>query len=95
MTLDTKRALRQIELMEYGFGPDVMRLTKICPHCGKGNPSGGSICTDCGAALGSETLLDLYRSRHRCCPACGIAVTDAALYCPACGTHLQQGKAVS
>lgn len=93
MTLTTKRALRQIQLMEYGFGPDVMRLTKVCPHCGKGNPSDCGTCADCGAALGDETLLDLYRSRHPCCPGCGIAVTRAAVFCPDCGTRLKRGKA--
>lgn len=57
MTLTTKRALRQVRLMEYGFGPDIMRLTKVCPCCGKGNPSRSRTCADCGAALGDKTLL--------------------------------------
>lgn len=93
MTLATKRAIRQVFLMERGLGPDVMRLTKVCPRCGRGNPSANSTCADCGAALGEQTLLDLYRSRHPCCPDCGIAVTHAAVYCPRCGAHLRCGKA--
>lgn len=93
MNLTVKRALRQVEMMESGFGPDVMRLTKVCPHCGRGNPAALTACTDCGVALGEKTLLDLYRSRHTCCPGCGIAVTSEAVYCPRCGAHIQQGKA--
>lgn len=93
MTLTTKRALRQVQLMEYGFGLDVMRLTKVCPHCARGNSAGASACADCGGALGSETLLDLYRSRHPCCTSCGATVTRTAAYCPACGAYLRRGKA--
>lgn len=93
MTLTTKRALRQVRLMEYGFGPDIMRLTKVCPHCGKGNPSGNDTCSDCGAALGDKTLLDLYRFRHPSCPCCGGTVTRTAIYCPDCGTHLKRKAA--
>lgn len=93
MTLTTKRALRQIQLMEYGFGPDIMGLTKVCPCCGKGNPAECDTCADCGAALGDQTLLDLYRSRHPSCPCCGGTVSRAALYCPDCGTRLKRGKA--
>lgn len=93
MMLTTKRALRQIQLMEYGFGPDIMRLTKVCPCCGKGNPADFDACADCGAALGDKTLLDLYRSRHPSCPCCGETVTCAAIFCPECGTRLKYGKA--
>lgn len=39
------------------------------------------------------TLYDLYRSRHRCCPGCGVAVTDVARYCPECGARLPKGAA--
>ncbi len=94
MTLMTKRAIRQVFLMERGFGPDAMRLTKVCPNCGRGNPSVNDTCADCGETLGSETLLDLYRSRHTCCPECGITVTSSAVYCPNCGVHIRNGKAV-
>lgn len=93
MTLATKRALRQVQMMECGLGPDIMRLTKVCPRCGRGNSAANDTCTDCGAALGEQTLLDLYRSRHPCCPNCKIAVTHAAAYCPRCGAHLRRRKA--
>ena len=44
----------------------------------------------CGAALPNETLYDFYRARHRCCPGCGVVVTDVAVYCPECGAHLPE-----
>lgn len=94
MTLTTKRAIRQVFLMERGFGPDAMRLTKVCPHCGRGNSSADDTCGDCGTALGNETLLDLYLSRHTRCPNCGIAVTREAVFCPDCGTQIRRRKAV-
>ena len=33
--LRTRKALRQVTLLEYGFGPDTLRRRKICPSCGK------------------------------------------------------------
>lgn len=49
-------------------------------------------CTDCGARLPEMTLYDLYRSRHRCCPGCGVAVTEVAVYCPECGARLPERR---
>lgn len=83
-----RRVLRQVEQLEYGFGPETMRIRKICPACGKGNFDRRTKCLDCGAALPETTLLDFYRSRHRCCPGCGIVVTDTAVYCTVCGRRL-------
>ena len=35
--LETKKALRRVSLLEYGFGPETLRGRKICPACGRGN----------------------------------------------------------
>ena len=35
--LRTKKALRQVTLLEYGFGPETMKRRKICPECGRAN----------------------------------------------------------
>ena len=86
--LRAKKALRQVTLLEYGFGPETMRRRKICPECGRANCAQDTRCTECGAALPEKTLYDFYRSRHRCCPGCGVAVTSVAVYCPECGTRL-------
>ena len=39
--LRTKKALRQVTLLEYGFGPETMRRRKICPECGTRLPKAG------------------------------------------------------
>ena len=88
--LRTRKALRQVTLLEYGFGPETLRRRKLCPACSKANRVQDTRCADCGAALSEKTLYDFYRSRHRCCPGCGEVVTDAAVYCPECGTRLPQ-----
>ena len=81
--LETKKALRRVSLLEYGFGPETLRGRKVCPVCGKANSAGQT-------ALPKETLYDFYRARHRCCPGCGVVVTDVAVYCPECGTWLSK-----
>ena len=86
--LRTRRALRQVTLLEFGFGPETMRRCKPCAECGRANPAQDTHCADCGAVLPEKTLYDFYLSRHRCCPGCGVAVTNYAVYCPECGTRL-------
>ena len=88
--LQTKKALRQVTLLEYGFGPETMRRRKICQECGRANRAQETHCADCGAALPEKTLYDFYCSRHRCCPTCGEPVTSVAIYCPECGARLPE-----
>ena len=73
--LRTKQALRRVALLEYGFGPETLRGRKVCPVCGRANSADRTDCADCGARLPENTLYDFYRSRHRCCPSCGVVVT--------------------
>ena len=91
--LRTKRALRRVVLLEYGFGPETLRGRKVCPVCGRANSADRTDCADCGARLPENTLYDFYRSRHRCCPSCGVVVTDVARYCPECGARLPKAAA--
>jgi len=86
--LRTRKALRQVTLLEYGCGPETLRRRKICPSCGRANSADRTDCADCGAVLPEKTLYDFYLSRHRCCPGCGVAVTNVARYCPECGARL-------
>lgn len=34
--LETKKALRRVSLLEYGFGPETLRGRKICPGLRQG-----------------------------------------------------------
>ena len=86
--LMTRRALRRVVLLEYGFGPETLLGRKVCPACGRANGASQKECIDCGAALPGKNLYDSYRARHRCCSSCGVVVTDVAVYCPECGTRL-------
>ena len=71
-----------------GFGPDVMKQTKVCRICGCSCDAGETYCEECGAVLPKETLFDLYRSQHLSCPACDTVVANEACFCPKCGKQL-------
>ena len=62
--LETKKALRRVSLLEYGFGPEILRGRKICPACGRGNGAYRTACISCGAALPKETLYDFLSLIH-------------------------------
>ena len=55
--LRTRRALRQVTLLEFGFGPETMRRCKLCPECGRANPAQDTHCADCGAVLPEKTSM--------------------------------------
>lgn len=76
--LRTKKALRQVTLLEYGFGPETMKRRKICPECGRANGAQETHCTDCGAAV---TSIAEY------CPECGARL-------PKAGVTQREGAAV-
>ena len=91
--LRTRKALRQVTLLEYGCGPETLRRRKICPSCGKANSADRTDCADCGARLPEMTLYDFYRSPPLCCPCGGGVRTADARYCPDCGAQLPKGAA--
>lgn len=80
-------------LLEYGFGPETLRGRKICPVCGRAGPAPtGRTAPTVARVCPETTLYDFYRSRHRCCPGCGVAVTEVAVYCPECGARLPERR---
>lgn len=83
-------ALRKANMKRYGFGPEVMKQTKVCPLCGTTADADESECFRCGADLPGETLFDLYKSRHQCCAQCGTVVASTSAYCPECGARLKR-----
>ena len=79
--------LRQLEA--YGFGPNVMKKTKVCRKCGKLIQRHALFCYGCGAWLPRETLFDLYSRRHKTCTFCRTILTVDAKYCPHCGERIK------
>ena len=84
--------ISRAELMfQCGFGPEVMKQTKVCRICGCSCAAGETYCEQCGSVLPKTTLFDLYRSQHLSCPACDTVVADDVRFCPQCGTLLRRG----
>lgn len=83
---------RHAWLERCGFGPAVMRQTKVCPRCGALARAGQSFCPGCGAALLPQTLYDSYCQKHRRCPGCGTVLASDARFCPGCGRPLAEAE---
>ena len=76
---------KNLQLEQYGFGPNVMKKTKVCLTCGQLASARSLICSHCGARLPFATLFDSYKRRHSCCPHCSTILTADTKYCPHCG----------
>ena len=85
-----RRDVRSTAMKQLGFGPEVMKRTKVCSVCGVTADADGAACVHCGAPLPRETLFDLYKSRHLYCAQCGTVVASTSIYCPECGARLKQ-----
>lgn len=92
MTADKLEMLKQQNMDYYGFGPNAMKKTKVCIECGHPSPSDQQFCTECGHRLPNKTLYDIYKERHKCCPACDTVLADEMEYCPQCGTKINVTK---
>ena len=77
--------LRYKNMEDFGYGPNVMKKTKVCPKCGKMVNTRFRSCPDCGEQLSSETLFDHYKRQHACCSECDTVLTDDSKFCPHCG----------
>ena len=86
----TKQQLRSESMKRFGFGPDVMKSTRICRVCGMSCAEEKDYCPDCGAILPRETLFDLYKGFHLYCPVCDTVVSNTSIFCPTCGKQLQK-----
>lgn len=75
-------------LEQCGYGPNVMKRTKVCPNCGTMVSHKYSICPECGIRLLTKTLFDRYREKHICCDKCGTVLRNDSRYCPHCGRQL-------
>lgn len=73
------------QLEQFGFGPRIMRRTKLCPCCSSLVTDAGRTCPSCGSALANLTLLRWYEQQHLRCPSCGTVLREDSCYCPHCG----------
>ena len=81
-----KARLKNLE--DFGFGPNVMKKTKVCTKCGQTIKASASYCPECGERLPPETLFDRYKKQHKCCPECDTVLALDSLYCPNCGKQI-------
>ena len=82
-------SIRKESMELYGFGPEVMKQTRVCPRCGTATTAHGANCSVCGAKLPGETLYDEYLRRHLQCPYCHAVLKSLSNYCPKCGKKLR------
>ena len=62
--------LRYRNMEDYGFGPNVMRNTKVCVRCGKMVKANAKTCPDCDTVLASDSQY---------CPNCGKQILQKAV----------------
>lgn len=79
---------KQHELMQFGFGTELMKQIKICPTCGSKAAAGHQYCKECGENLLSDTLYDTYKKSCRVCQCCDTVVSKSTEFCPRCGARL-------
>ena len=79
---------RYRKMEQFGYGPNVMKKSKVCPRCGKVADVSFLQCPDCGENLSDETLFDYYRRQHASCPDCDTILAPDSRYCPNCGKKL-------
>ena len=82
--------LRYRNMEDFGYGPNVMKKTKVCPKCGRMVNSRFHKCPDCDERVLSETLFDRYKKQHLSCPYCDTVLAPDSLYCPNCGKKIEQ-----
>ena len=80
--------IRHEGMLEYGFGPEIMKSIKVCPSCKTITNATESICKECNAQLSDDNLFQIYKRRHRFCPKCDTIVADIVHFCPQCGERI-------
>lgn len=74
---------------EFGYGPRAMREAKVCPHCGGTEKADKYICSKCGKRLPTQTIFQIYQSKHKACKLCDTVLAAYMRYCPHCGTEIK------
>jgi len=86
----TNEMLHRENMIRYGFGPEVMKKTKVCTLCGQRGEADQKFCTKCGTRLPDTTLYDFYRENHLYCHYCDTVVADSVQFCPRCGSKIKK-----
>jgi len=79
---------RYKNMEDFGYGPNVMKKTKVCAKCGQMVKANAVVCPECGERLSRETLFDRYKRQHQCCPDCDTVLAPDSHYCPNCGKQV-------
>ena len=94
MKIKIQNVIRKDSLSSFGFGIDAMKRLAVCPICHSLESSDNTICSICKSKLSKLTLFDLYKSKHKACPACKTVVTNKMHFCPHCGQVLNPEAAI-
>lgn len=84
------QAAKMKQLERYGFGPNVMRRTKLCPVCGTLVTNGAAQCPGCRNELPKLTLFEWYAGQHNTCAYCRTLLSSDTQYCPHCGRRIRK-----
>lgn len=88
MKIEDIDIIKQENMEQCGFGPEIMKKIKICKSCGCVSPEDEKYCRECGELLPKKTLFQNYLEKHKCCKKCQTIVADNKEYCPQCGTKI-------
>ena len=84
--------LRQVNMEQYGFGPNIMKRIRICGECGCPSEADEANCLSCGVKLPKKTLYEQYKKRHPVCSRCDTVLAGHMQFCPQCGAKIQMKK---
>lgn len=75
---------------EFGYGLRAMKETKVCRSCGGTETADKYVCSKCRSRLPSQTLYQIYQSKHKTCEVCDTVLAPYMHYCPHCGTPIHE-----
>lgn len=83
---------RKKDLLQFGFGTDVMKKTTVCTNCKSMESAGKQFCSKCGRKLPKENLYDYYKAQHESCIHCHAILSEVMDYCPKCGMAVKKAE---
>ena len=83
--MQKRNGVKQDDLLQFGFGTEVMKGGTVCKHCNSLQASWKRVCSECNTELPKTNLYDLYQSQHILCKKCSAVLSDSMQFCPRCG----------